>query len=193
MSGGTTGEMGKQLPDWARRGQAKWSYRGQERPSFAQTPHPGQESIWDYPRPPRVERDRRRVVVRAHERTVADSRATYRILETASPPTFYIPPKDIDFSLLRATATSSACEWKGIAQYWSLDFDDLHLEAVAWAYPEPFPGFELMAGYLAFYPNRLECYADGERVQPQPGTLYGGWVTQELVGPFKGEPGTEHW
>lgn len=124
---------------------------------------------------------------------MVDSRSTYRVLETASPPTFYIPPADIDFSLLRLTASSSACEWKGIAQYWSLERGDVQLEGVAWAYPDPFPGYESIAGYLSFYPARLACYVDGERVQPQPGRLYGGWVTQELVGPFKGESGTEDW
>lgn len=185
--------MGKKLPDWARISQAKWKHRGEKRPPFAQVAGAGQESVWDYPRPPRIELDSRRVTILVKDRTVVDSRSTYRVLETASPPTFYIPPADIDFSLLRLTAGSSACEWKGIAQYWSLDQGDVQLEVVAWAYPEPFLGYESIAGYLSFYPGRLACYVEGERVRPQPGRLYGGRVMQNLVGPFKGESGSEDW
>ena len=120
-------------------------------------------------------------------------RASYRVLETASPPTFYIPPQAVEKQWLTIRARSSLCEWKGIAQYWCLNLDGFILEDVAWSYLNPHPGFELIAGYLAFYPGRVTCHLDEELVQPQPGGLYGGWVTKDIVGPFKGKPGTEHW
>lgn len=185
--------MMKDLPEWVKAAQAKWKYRGLRRPSFAVEPQPGQESVWDYPRPPRILRDYRHVIVRANGQIIADSQSTYRVLETASPPTFYIPPHDVEKILLIPRVKSSLCEWKGTAQYWCLKIDGFFLEDVAWSYPSPFPGFELIAGYVAFYPNRVACFVNEELVQPQPGGLYGGWVTQEIVGPFKGERGTESW
>jgi uncharacterized protein (DUF427 family) len=185
--------MMKELPEGVKAAQAKWQYRGLRRPSFAIDPQAGQESVWDYPRPPRIVRDHRHVIVRANGRIIADSQSTYRVLETASPPTFYIPPDEIENNALVQRAKSSLCEWKGTAQYWCLNIDGFLLEDVAWSYPSPFPRFESIAGYVAFYPNRVACYVNEELVQPQPGGLYGGWVTQEIVGPFKGEPGTESW
>lgn len=185
--------MIKDLPEWIKAAQAKWKYRGQGRPSFAVEPQAGQESVWDYPRPPRLISENRHIIVRANGRIIADSQSTYRILETASPPTFYIPPHDIDNKVLVPGAKSSLCEWKGTAQYWGVKIDGSSLEDVAWSYLNPFPGFELIAGYVAFYPNRVACYVNEELVQPQPGALYGGWVTKELLGPFKGEPRTESW
>jgi len=185
--------MIKKLPEWIKSAQAKWKHRGQEKPSFAIEPHAGQESVWDYPRPPRIIPDTRHVVVRTGDRIIAESNSTYRILETASPPTFYIPPHDVDLHSLVLRATASMCEWKGIAQYWSLENPDHILEDIAWSYPAPYPGFEKIAGYLSFYPGRIACFVDEERVQPQPGGLYGGWITREIIGPFKGNPGTEHW
>lgn len=185
--------MIKEFPDWLKTAQAKWKYKGQERPPFAQDPKQGQESVWDYPRPPKLVPDTRHVIVRANGQIIADSRSTFRVLETASPPTFYIPPHNVDKKTLTMRARSSLCEWKGIAQYFCMNSDGYFLEDVAWTYLSPFPGFEQIAGYLAFYPGKVACYVDEERVQPQPGGLYGGWVTEELVGPFKGEPGTESW
>ena len=185
--------MNQQLPEWARLAQAKWTYRGHERPPFAAPPYPGQESVWDYPRPPRIEKDPRRIMIRANGNVIVDCHTTYRVLETASPPTFYIPPTEIHAPLRQLPENSSACEWKGMAQYWSLDIHGISEAPVAWSYPEPFPGFELLACYFAFYPQRVECFVEDERVHPQPGQIYGGWVTKELAGPFKGEPGTELW
>ena len=185
--------MVKELPKWAKVAQAKWRYRGQERPPFAENPKPGQESVWDYPRPPRVLPDERHVIVRSNGRIIGESHATYRVLETASPPTFYLPPQDVDTKSLRLSTQSSQCEWKGIAQYWCLNVNGSVVENVAWSYENSYPGFELIAGYVAFFPSRVGCYVGEERVQPQPGGLYGGWVTQEIVGPFKGQPGTENW
>ena len=170
-----------------------WEYRGQKRPPFALEPGRGQESVWDYPRPPALQRDGRRVEVRFGDAILADSRRTYRVLETASPPTFYIPPADVHVELLRPSAGASFCEWKGAARYWALRAEGSPGEAVAWSYPQPTAPFAPIAEYFSFYPARVECYVDGERVLPQGGGFYGGWVTREIVGPFKGEPGTGSW
>lgn len=175
-------------------GDAAWRWDGSERPDFARDPGPGEESVWDYPRPPRVERDERAVTVRHGPLVVARTRSALRVLETASPPTFYIPRDDVRVDLLEAASGRSLCEWKGEARYWSLATPggDL-LERVAWSYPEPLPGFETIRDHYSFYPGRIECRVDGERVRPQPGGFYGGWITSEIVGPVKGEPGTVHW
>lgn len=171
-----------------------WTWTGQQRPPFADAPRPGQESVWDYPRPPRLETDPRQVTVRVGSQLLADTRRAIRALETASPPTFYLPPDDIDPSMLRAAAGGSACEWKGRARYWSvLAPDGTVVDAVGWSYPEPLPAFAAIAGGLSFYPGRLHCVVDGERVQPQPGGFYGGWMTRAIAGPVKGVPGTSHW
>ncbi|MBA2408356.1 MAG: DUF427 domain-containing protein [Gammaproteobacteria bacterium] len=183
----------KSIPDWIARARGRWRYSGQERPPFAIAPQPGQESVWDYPRPPRIERDTREVVVRVGETVIARSNRSLRVLETASPPTFYLPPQDPHAEFLTPSAGGSHCEWKGEARYWSVVIAEQRLESIAWSYPHPLPGFESLAGYCSFYPARIECYVDSARVQPQPGRFYGGWVTPELVGPFKGEPGTEGW
>jgi uncharacterized protein (DUF427 family) len=124
---------------------------------------------------------------------LADSCSTFRILETASPPTFYLPPGDVNASSLVFTATSSVCEWKGTARYCALVESNKGGEPVAWVYPHPYPGFESIAGYFSFYPGRVACYVNDERVLPQPGGFYGGWVTKEIVGPYKGLLETEWW
>ena len=186
-------EPDPQVPAWARRARSKWRYSGQGRPPFAVTPEPGQESVWDYPRPPRIEAERREAMVRFGDTELARSRLAVRVLETASPPTVYLPAADVRMELLEASPTHSICEWKGEAQYWAARLPGAGAEPVAWSYVEPLPGFEQIRGWLSFYPSRLECYLDGARVDPQPGQFYGGWVTPELVGPFKGEPGSEAW
>jgi len=170
-----------------------WQYRGQKRPSFAAEPGRGEESVWDYPRPPAIVVDQRRVEVRLENLIIADSRQNYRILETASPPTFYIPPHTVRTQLLEFFPKSSVCEWKGAAQYWALKDPPGSQQSIAWCYPTPNPPFEAIAGYFSFYPSRVECFVGGERVRPQSGEFYGGWVTREIVGPYKGEPGTERW
>ena len=163
-----------------------WRHRGQDRPDFAIPPRDGQESVWDYPRPPRLAPDPRRVEVRLGDRVIAATDRAIRVLETASPPTFYIRPEDVEVTLLVPSGQTSLCEWKGQA----VDFDLAGGPAsVAWCYPRVFPEFAEIAGWFAFYPARLECFADGERVRPQPGGYYGGWITDEIVGPVKGEPG----
>lgn len=171
-----------------------WTWIGDTRPPFADTPASGQESVWDYPRPPRLEADHRRVRVLVGDRVLADSKRAIRILETASPPSFYLPPEDVDQRMLREEIGSSACEWKGLATYWSVVADQTTiLKAVGWSYPVPKPAFASIAGWLSFYPGRLHCEIDGERVQAQPGGFYGGWMTREIVGPVKGSQGTGHW
>ncbi|MGB0387177.1 MAG: DUF427 domain-containing protein [Ardenticatenaceae bacterium] len=185
--------MKSKIPEWLRLAQSKWTYRGQERPAFALEPGVGEDSVWDYPRPPALQADTRRVVVKVGARLIADSTNTIRVLETASPPTIYIPPADIDFSLLAEASGSSMCEWKGPARYFRLAGQKRGRDVVGWSYPKPFAGFEAIADYLSFYPAKLECYIDNQRVRPQPGGFYGGWVTSEIIGPFKGEPGTGGW
>jgi uncharacterized protein (DUF427 family) len=168
-----------------------WDNVGQRRPDFAVTPGPGQESVWDYPRPPSLKRDNRNVEVRNGDTLIARTKASYRICETASPPTFYLPPDAIDWDQLTATPGGSVCEWKGAASYWALAGDPEI--PVAWTYPRPRARFETIKNFVAFYPGRVACFVDSERVLPQPGRFYGGWITTDIVGPFKGESGTGHW
>ncbi|MEM1091438.1 MAG: DUF427 domain-containing protein [Pseudomonadota bacterium] len=176
-----------------------WHYRGQQRPDFADAPEPGQESVWDYPRPPALRPDERLVEVFHGEHLLARTRGSVRILETASPPTFYLPPDDVHWDLLEHVAGSSFCEWKGAARYYALAGsltpagDPLAGHPVGWCYPDPTPAFATIAGWPSFYPGRVSCRVDGEAVQPQPGGFYGGWLTNEIVGPVKGTPGTGHW
>ena len=168
-----------------------WNNTGRQRPDFAISPGPGQESVWDYPRPPAIKRDWRLVEVADRDNAIARSRECYRVLETASPPTFYLPPESIDWEHLVEVDGTSICEWKGMAKYWALANDPG--TPVAWAYPRPKPRFEVIRDFLAFYPGRVDCFVDGERVAAQAGGFYGGWITSEILGPFKGEPGTGHW
>ena len=156
-------------------------------------PGPGEESVWDYPRPPRIEPDSRVVRVVHGGETIAESRRAVRILETASPPTFYIPPDDVRTELLEQGSGASLCEWKGSSTYWSLRTEGGTLPNAGWSYENPFPEFATIRGYLSFYPSKLECYVAEHRARPQPGGFYGGWITPEVVGPFKGDPGTGGW
>ncbi len=181
------------VPDWVTRGRAGWRNRGRSRPPFAITPGPGQESVWDYPRPPALQRDSRLVTVKLADTVVAASREAIRVLETASPPTFYLPPHHVDTALLQPSTETSFCEWKGAAQYWDVIVPGQQATIGAWNYPRPFPEFEDIKGYFSFYPARVECCVANERVMPQPGNFYGGWVTSEIVGPFKGDPGSSSW
>jgi uncharacterized protein (DUF427 family) len=170
-----------------------WAYTGQKRPPFAATPGPGQESVWDYPRPPKLVADHRRVIVRSGALLIAGSIETYRVLETAGPPTFYIPPRDVHAALLKHYPGTSLCEWKGEAKYWALETSASPRQAIGWSYPRAQDPYGSISNYFSFYPGRVECFVDGERVRPQPGYFYGGWITNEIVGPWKGEPGTEWW
>jgi uncharacterized protein (DUF427 family) len=171
-----------------------WRTKHRSRPERPTPPGPGQESVWDYPRPPRLERARRVVRVEHGGEVVAHSTRALRVCETASPPVYYVPLADVRRDLLEASSHRSFCEWKGAAHYWSLRVGDRFAPDAAWGYPEPDPAFAALRDHVAFYPGRVDgCWLDDERVRPQAGGFYGGWVTDEIVGPFKGEPGTEGW
>ncbi len=154
----------------------------------------GKESVWDYPRPPRLERTSRRLRIVFAERTIADTDGAYRVLETSHPPVYYLPPRDLDLSALVRAAGSSFCEYKGRAAYYDLAVGNRRSARAAWYYPQPTAAFAPIADYVAFYASRVDaCYVDDERVAAQAGDFYGGWITLDVVGPFKGEPGTAGW
>ncbi|MET0707728.1 MAG: DUF427 domain-containing protein [Tardiphaga sp.] len=157
-------------------------------------PLPGQESVWDYPRPPRLEPVVERLRIVFNGETIADTRAAYRVLETSHPPVYYLPPADLAQQYLSRAPGGSWCEFKGKAVYWSLDVGGRRTESVAWSYPSPTAAFRPIAGHLAFYASKLDdCFVGEERVQPQQGDFYGGWITSRIVGPFKGGEGTRGW
>ena len=150
--------------------------------------------MWDYPRPPAARPSTRRVTVVLGGVTIADTRAAVRVLETSHPPTWYLPRGAFLEGALRAATGSSVCEWKGRAGYFDLVGGGRVATRAAWSYPNPTPAFAVLAGHVALYAGAVDaCYVDDERVTPQPGGFYGGWITREIVGPFKGEPGTSHW
>ena len=158
-------------------------------------PGPGQESVWDYPRPPRVEPvlERIRVVVEGIE--LAATTHALRVLETAGAPVYYLPAADVRRDLLRPTERTTTCEWKGQARYWTIVTPTGRvIPNAAWSYEAPKPGFEAITAHRAFYAWAVdEAWVGGERATPQPGHFYGGWVTSNIVGPFKGEPGSFGW
>ena len=157
-------------------------------------PGPGQESVWDYPRPPRLEPSLKRIQVVFNGVTIADSQHSQRVLETSHPPVYYIPPEDIKMEYLMATSQQSFCEWKGQAKYYTIVIGDKQAVNAAWYYPNPTPAFTSIKDYVAFYPSRMDaCYVDGEKVESQSGDFYGGWITNDIVGPFKGGAGTWGW
>jgi len=155
---------------------------------------PGQESVWDYPRPAIGQVCTARVVIEHAGRIVADTRASVRTLETSHPPSYYIPPADIAPGVLRRASGSSLCEWKGAAVYWDVVVGDVALPRVGWSYPNPTPKFAALRDFVAFYAAPFDrCSVDGETVVPQPGEFYGGWITSAVAGPFKGGPGSRGW
>lgn len=157
-------------------------------------PGPGQESVWDYPRPPRVEPSPERLRVVVGGVTVADSRRGLRVLETSHPPAYYVPALDVREDLLVGSPTTTVCEYKGRASYVTLVLGDRRITDVAWVYRDPSPGYEAIRDHYAFYASRVdEAWVGDERVQPQAGGFYGGWVTKRIVGPFKGGPGSRGW
>ena len=170
-----------------------WKFTGRHRPSFATVPADGQESVWDYPRPPILQPDCREVAVFFGELQIARTKSAIRVLETASPPTVYIPREDVHLELLTQSIGNSYCEWKGQATYWSIETAGKTIKNVGWSYERPTDRFQPICGFLSFYPALVDCRIDGEKVRPQPGGFYGGWVTNEIVGPYKGEPGTNGW
>lgn len=157
-------------------------------------PGPGQESVWDYPRPPRVEPSSSRIVVEIGGRLLVDTVRAVRLLETSHPPSWYLPLADCDPTMLVASARRTWCEFKGEASYFDVVAGDRRERDAAWTYERPAPGFEPLTGLIALYPGRMDrCTVDGEVVRPQQGGFYGGWITADVVGPFKGGPGSAGW
>jgi uncharacterized protein (DUF427 family) len=151
-------------------------------------------SVWDYPRPPRVEESVRRVRVVFDGQVIADSTRALRVLETSHPPVYYIPPDDVRREYLLPSERETFCEFKGRAGYYTVAHGGRISANAAWFYPQPSPGYEQLAGYIAFYPSRVDaCFIEAEQVTPQPGDFYGGWITADIDGPFKGGPGTSGW
>jgi uncharacterized protein (DUF427 family) len=152
------------------------------------------ESVWDYPRPPRVEPSQRHVRVIVDDVVIADSKRALRVLETSHPPGWYLPSEDVRMDLLRPTSRHTICEFKGQASYFDIAAGGRVRHDAAWSYPRPLPGYEALAGTIAFYPGRVdEAWVDDHRVEPQAGDFYGGWITPDVSGPFKGGPGTRGW
>jgi len=154
------------------------------------TPGPGQESVWDYPRPPRLEPAASRITIELDGRVIADTSDAVRILETSHPPVYYLPRSAFAPGVLQPAPGSSFCEFKGAAKYLSVGSAD----RAAWFYPTPARGYEELADRVAVYPSLMDrCLVDGETVIAQEGDFYGGWITSKIVGPFKGAAGTMGW
>ena len=152
------------------------------------------ESVWDYPRPPRLERSSRRVRVEHAGVMIVDTDRAVRVLETSHPPVYYVPLEDVRPGVLGPSNRTSTCEYKGVASYWHLVMGDRRSPDAAWSFENPSPGYERLKGMIAFYPGRVDrCLVDEEAVEPQQGDFYGGWITSEIVGPIKGGPGTSGW
>ncbi len=158
-------------------------------------PGPGQESVWDYPRPPRMEESNKHIQVVYNGIVIAESRRAKRILETSHPPVYYLPPEDVQVAeYFKPTTHTTFCEWKGAASYYTLSVGNKSIPNAAWYYRQPTYPYEALANYIAFYPSKMDaCYINGEKVRAQPGDFYGGWITSEVVGPFKGGAGTFGW
>ena len=164
------------------------------RPTSRIVPGAGQESVWDYPRPPRVEVTDRRIRVVLNQEVVAETQRALRVLETSHPPVYYIPPADVRLAFLQRTGRRSICEFKGMAASYTVTVGTRTEIDAAWSYDRPLPGYEALAGAIAFYPGRMDaCFVDDEQAHAQEGDFYGGWITSAIVGPFKGAPGTRDW
>lgn len=159
-----------------------------------ETPGPGQESVWDYPRPPRVDGSDELVIIEFADTVVAESRRALRVLEASHAPVYYVPRDDVRTDLLQPTARRTHCEFKGVASYADLVVGDRRSPGACWWYDEPVRGYEALTGAIAFYPQAVDrCLVDGEVVQMVEGDFYGSWVTSRVVGPFKGGPDTLGW
>lgn len=155
---------------------------------------PGQESVWDYPRPPRLEPTSRRIRVVFGGEEIANTTKALRMLETSHPPTYYLPPEDVRSEFFVPVSGGSFCEFKGRANYYDIVVGDKRAPRAAWSYENPTQKYKALDGYLAFYIKLMDaCYVDEEQAQPQPGDFYGGWITSDLAGPFKGVPGSMFW
>jgi uncharacterized protein (DUF427 family) len=157
-------------------------------------PRPGQESVWDYPRPPRLERVSEHIRIVFGGQVLVDTTAAHRVLETSHPPTYYLPECDVVTGALVPAGGGSICEWKGPAFYYDVVLGGRRAPRAGWTYPAPLHPYEAIVGHVAFYAGPMDgCFVGDERVEPQPGGFYGGWVTGKVAGPFKGEPGTSGW
>jgi uncharacterized protein (DUF427 family) len=157
-------------------------------------PGPDQESVWDYPRPPRLEEFAGRITIELGGRTIASTPRAWRVLETSHPPTYYLPESAFGYGVLRRAGGSSWCEWKGQASYYDLVTDARVAQRAGWTYPHPTQGFSALTGAIAVMPSAVDrCTVNGETVTPQPGDFYGGWINSWIVGPFKGIPGSMGW
>jgi len=157
-------------------------------------PAPGQESVWDYPRPPRLESTDKHIAIVFDGVTIADTRRAWRVLETSHPPVYYLPPADVRMEFFQRASRRTVCEFKGTATYYTISHGGRTADHAAWTYLHPTLPYAPIAGYIAVYPQLMDdCLVDGEHVRPQPGGFYGGWITSDVVGPFKGCPGTHGW
>ncbi len=158
------------------------------------TPKPGQESVWNYPRPPALEKVSKSIEIIFNGASIVRTNGAYRVLETSHPPVYYLPPADIRMEFLKPASQHTHCEWKGTGSYYHLEVDGKIAHNAAWFYHTPHPRFAAIKDFSAFYANQMDrCLVDGEEVIPQPGEFYGGWITPEIVGPFKGIPGSWGW
>jgi uncharacterized protein (DUF427 family) len=158
------------------------------------TPGTGQESVWDYPRPPKLDRVAERLRVVHGGRTIADTTGGFRVLETSHPPVYYFPLADVQLEFMKPAGGRPVCEFKGAARYWSVEVDGRRSEQAAWSYPDPEPNYAVLKDFIAFYASRVdECWVGDERAKAQEGDYYGGWITSKVVGPFKGAAGTMSW
>jgi uncharacterized protein (DUF427 family) len=157
-------------------------------------PEKGQESVWDYPRPPRLEATSKHLKILFNGEIIGDTTRAFRVLETSHPPVYYFPPSDVRADFLIQTANSSFCEWKGRAGYYDLRVGVKTIENAAWFYPNPTGHFAALKNHIAFYPSKMDaCLVNDELVRAQEGDFYGGWITSDIVGPFKGGAGTRGW
>jgi uncharacterized protein (DUF427 family) len=171
------------------RAREHWRYDGSARPPFAEEPGPRQESVWDFPRPPRIEPASKPLSVMLGDTELARTTRGMRVLETAGAPTFYFPPEDVNTHLLRRTGDSFHCEWKGISEEVAAE----GVQRAGWVLMQAYPEFGDLVGSYAFYPQELACYVGDERAASQPGGYYGGWVTSDIAGPIKGALGSASW
>jgi uncharacterized protein (DUF427 family) len=146
------------------------------------------ESVWDYPRPPKVEKTSKKIQVIFQEVTIAETVRAKRVLQTGQAPVYYIPQEDVKMEYVISTPKSSTCEFKGKAVYYDIKVGSKTVAAAGWSYPEPTQGYEEIKDHIAFYPRLMDaCYVDGERVTPEPGEYFGGWITSDILGPFEGQ------
>jgi len=152
------------------------------------------ESVWDYPRPPRLEKTTKHLQIFFADVLIADTHRAARILETSHPPVYYVPPGDIRMEFLFASPHHTFCEWKGMAKYYNIRVAEREEKNAAWFYSKPLRPYDDIRNYVAFYPSRMDrCLIDGEVAEAQPGDFYGGWITGDVIGPFKGGPGSSGW